>query len=195
MTQEEIQKKLKKTLKKERYEHTMGVAYTAAALAMRYDVSLMKQAFLAGLLHDCAKHHSDKELLEICEKKDIPVSEAELRNPSLLHAKVGAWVAQEEYGIKEEAVLSAVAYHTTGRPGMTLLEEIVYVADYMEPNRDKARNLERIRVLAFENLQQAIYEIARDTIQYVQQKQVALDEVSVSVFEHYEKVCRQQGVL
>ncbi len=195
MTQEEIQKKLKKELKRERYEHSMGVAYTAAALAMRYDVTLMPQAFLAGMLHDAAKHYSDKELLELCEKKDLPVSEAEQENPSLLHAKVGAWLARDEYDVEDEAVLSAIAYHTIGRPGMTLLEEIIYVADYMEPGRDKAKNLEQIRVLAFQNLQKTIYEIARGTISYVKEKKYSLDTSSLAVLEYYEEVCKQQGVL
>ena len=130
-----IQMQLKEELDEKRYEHTIGVMYTAASLAMRYGV-MMHQAILAGLLHDCAKYLTGNELIEQCKKADIPLSEVELSNTALIHGKVGAYFARTKYEVKEEDILSAIAYHTTGRPGMSMLEKIVYLADYMEPGRN-----------------------------------------------------------
>ena len=96
-------KKIRKAMEKcqdaKRYEHTLGVTYTAAALAMRYDGDI-KNAQIAGLLHDCAKCLSDEKRLSICEKHNISMTEIERRNPFLLHAKVGSFLAMEEYKIK-----------------------------------------------------------------------------------------------
>ena len=92
----EIRKHLKKKLDPMRFEHTLGVSYTCQALAMRYGYDLDK-AELAGLLHDCAKRYDRPTMLEKCISRGIPVSESEERDPSLLHAKLGAWMAREKY--------------------------------------------------------------------------------------------------
>ena len=163
-------KKLKKAMKKEqdakRFEHTIGVEYTAAALAMRYDCDIRK-AQAAGLLHDCAKCLTDEKRLSICEKNGIPITEAERRSPFLLHAKVGAYLAKEKYGITNQDILNAIQNHTTGRRGMSLLEKIIFVADYIEPGRKQAPNLAEIRKLAFVNLDSALLTILEDTLTYL----------------------------
>ena len=82
-----IRKAMEKELDSKRYEHTLGVEYTAAALAMRYGASI-QNAQLAGLLHDCAKCISDEKKIAICEKHNVAISEVERRNPSLLHAGI-----------------------------------------------------------------------------------------------------------
>ena len=133
----EIEEKLKKELTENRYRHTMGVTYTACALAMVHGANL-SQARMGGLLHDCAKCIPNSEKIEICKKKKIPVSEFEIEHPVLLHAKLGAYLAKKEYGCDDQAVLDAITWHTTGRPAMTLLEKIVFVSDYIEPNRDRS---------------------------------------------------------
>ena len=135
-----IKKKLSKYLDEARFEHTMGVMYTCAALAMVYDYDL-EDAQAAGLLHDSAKCIPNKKKLKLCSQHDIPVSDFEKDHPFLLHAKLGAYVASSKYDIKDEEILTAITYHTTGRPGMSLLEKIVYISDYIEPMRDKAPNL------------------------------------------------------
>ena len=91
-----IQMQLKEELDEKRYEHTIGVMYTAASLAMRYGV-MMHQAILAGLLHDCAKAIPNDEKLRLCEENDILISSVERENPFLLHAKLGALLAKTEY--------------------------------------------------------------------------------------------------
>ena len=126
-----IKKELSKKLKKERFEHTVGVMYTSASLAMRYGANIEK-AMTAGLLHDCGKYCSAKEQLKLCEKYKITLTDLEHSMPALIHAKLGAYLAENEYGIKDREVLDAITYHTTGRPEMTMLEKILYIADYID---------------------------------------------------------------
>ncbi len=179
-----IRRAMEKTLDSKRYEHTLGVEYTAAALAMRYGASI-KNAQLAGLLHDCAKCMSDDKRLSICEKHNISISEYERRNPSLLHAKVGSFLAMEEYDVTDLDVIHAILNHTTGRPGMTLLEKIVFVADYIEPGRDKAANLSEIRQLAFVDLDAAMLRILKDTLNYLETTGDEMDPMTRKTYDYY----------
>ncbi len=114
-----IRRAMEKTLDEMRYEHTLGVAYTAAALAMRYGASV-ENAQLAGLLHDCAKCLDDDKKIAICEKHNISITEVEKRNPFLLHAKAGSFLAMNKYKVHDSDVINAILNHTTGRPGMSL---------------------------------------------------------------------------
>lgn len=157
----EIRKKLKKKLNPKRYEHTLGVAYTSQALAMRYGEDLEK-AQLGGLLHDCAREFEHEEIYKRCLKEGISITKEEENNKVLLHAKYGSFLAEKKYGITDEEILSAIRFHTTGKPEMTLLEKIVYLADYIEPDRDKAPNLFKIRKMAFIDIDEAIYETLHD---------------------------------
>ena len=177
-----IKNRLVKKLTPSRYEHTLGVAYTAAALAMRYNID-MEKAFMAGLLHDCAKYLSGERLLEKCEKYDIPVTEAENRQPDLLHAKVGAYYAEFKHGIRDKEICHAISCHTTGCADMSLLDIIIYVADYIEPNRDKAPALPYYRELAFKNIWQCTLEIMENTIEYVKSKNAVVDKTTVMAYE------------
>ena len=134
-----------------RFVHTMNVASTAASLAMCYGFDVDK-AETAGLLHDCAKCMNLGKMLKICEKAGLELSDIEKNSGSLLHSKAGAELAQSRYGVKDEDILNAIRYHTTGRPGMSLLEKIIFTADYIEPGRDSAPNLPVVRKLAFESI-------------------------------------------
>ena len=109
------QKKLKREMDEGRYQHTLGVMYTSAALAMRYEYDIQK-AQMAGLLHDCAKCIPNGKKLKLCEKHNIQITEVERRNPFLLHAKLGAFLAMHEYGIDDKEIVSAILNHTTGKP-------------------------------------------------------------------------------
>ena len=160
------EKKLKKYLDKDRYIHTLGVMYTAAALAMAHDYD-MEQAQMAGLLHDCAKCIPNKKKLKICKKQNIGISSIEKNNPFLLHAKLGAYIAKEKYQIEDEEILSAIRWHTTGKEAMSELEKIVYIADYIEPGRNKAPRLSWIRKMAFEDLDEGMYYILKDSLSYL----------------------------
>ena len=180
----EIRKHLKKKLNPMRYEHTLGVSYTCMALAMRYSDNL-DQAEMAGLLHDCAKRYDDATIICKCQEHGIELTEGELRAPAVIHAKLGAWMAEHKYGITDPEVLSAIACHTTGKPAMSLLDKILYVADYIEPRRDKAPNLPKLRRLAFEDLDEALYQILDSTRNYLKETGTAEDDTTEQTWEYY----------
>lgn len=179
-----IRKAMEKTLDSKRYEHTLGVEYTAAALAMRYDAPI-KSARLAGLLHDCAKCLSNEKRISICKKHNISVNEIEKRNPFLLHAKVGSFLAMDEYGVDDPDVINAILNHTTGRPGMSLLEKIVFISDYIEPGRKQAPNLQEIRKLAFIDLDRALVRILEDTLLYLKSTGEEIDPMTEKTLAYY----------
>lgn len=180
-------KVLKKYLDANRFEHTLGVMYTAACLAMKYGVDVEK-AQIAGMLHDCAKCIPDQKKIKICVKNRIAMTETEQKNPFLLHAKVGSYIASEKYGVTDEEILDAIACHTTGKPAMTALEKIIYIADYIEPMRSKAPNLPEVRKLAFEDLDQALFKILSDTLNYLKRAPKNLDPLTIQAYEYYKEL-------
>lgn len=186
----DILKKLTKEMQKvqdpKRFTHTLGVEYTAAALAMRYGEDV-ERAQIAGLLHDCAKCMENDKLLSACEKYHLPATDVEKRNPYLLHARVGSYLAKKEYKIEDPEILSAILYHTTGRPGMTLLEQIIFTADYIEPGRKQAPNLTQIRHLAFTDLDAAVTKILEDTLEYLKSGDGEMDPMTEETYNYYKK--------
>lgn len=179
-----LQKQMKEELTEDRYEHTLGVMYTSEALAMRYGVDMTKAA-VAGLLHDCAKCIPNSQKLKICKKHHIEVSELEEKNPSLLHAKLGAYMAKKVYGVKDEEIISAIRWHTTGKPDMSMLDIIVYMADYIEPNRDKAPNLKEIRKLCFLDIEEALYKVLAGTLDYLKDRPETIDPMTQISYDFY----------
>lgn len=190
-----LQRKLKNELDRERYEHTLGVMYTSAALAMRYDAEL-EHALLAGLLHDCAKCIPGDKKIKLCNKYHLNVSETERSNPSLLHAKLGAFLAAKKYHIENKEILNAIASHTTGRPQMSLLEKIVYIADYMEPGREELPNMPEVRRLAFQDIDECLYKILKDSLVYLRGRNISIDPMTEKTYLYYkEKLEKQEEVL
>lgn len=181
-----IRKKMEKTLDHKRFEHTLGVAYTASALAMCYQTDINK-AQAAGLLHDCAKCMDNEKKLSICQKHDIPVTDIERQNPFLLHAKVGSYIAREKFHIHDRDILNAVLNHTTGRPGMSQLEKMIYIADYIEPGRKQAPNLAKVRRLAFTDIDAALLEILQDTLTYLKSIDSPIDPMTQETYHYYMK--------
>lgn len=182
-----IRKCMEKALDEKRFEHTLGVAYTASALAMCHDEDI-KKAEIAGLLHDCAKCIENRKKIAICEKHNIIINEVEYKNPFLLHAKVGSFIAMNKYGIHDKDIVNAILNHTTGRPDMTALEKIVYIADYIEPNRKQAPNLSLIRKLAFQDLDAALLKILEDTLNYLRDIDGATDPMTKKTYEFYKQI-------
>ena len=188
-----IKKYIKKRLTKERYRHSLGVAYTAIALAMKYnpDTSnsdFMKKAELAGLLHDCAKNMDNDKKIHICDKNNISYSSLEAENAFLLHGKVGAYIAKTKFGIEDEDILNAIIWHTTGRPDMSILEKIIFIADYIEPSRKPLPELDYIRKLAFEDLDMAMKAILVNIIKYLQLNNKPFDSMTQKTYDSYNKV-------
>ncbi len=179
-----MERRLKKELDEERYQHTLGVMFTASALAMCHDADI-QQAECAGLLHDCAKCIPNEKKLKLCEEYGIEVSATERKAQYLLHSKLGAYLAKAQYGIDDPEIISSIRWHTTGRPNMSKLEKIIFIADYIEPQRCKAQHLPEIRRLAFEDLNQTVLRILEDTLHYLDKGRGEVDEMSRSAFRYY----------
>lgn len=130
-----MKEKLKKVLDEKRYKHSIGVAEEAKRLAELYGADSEK-AYIAGLLHDCAKGYSIEEQIELCGKTGILLDSATLDCPPVIHGFLGAELAKTEYRITDTDILNAIKYHTVGNAGMTLLEKIIYISDMTEINRD-----------------------------------------------------------
>ena len=181
-----IRRAMEKCQDEKRFQHTLGVTYTAASLAMVYDEDIRK-AQIAGLLHDSAKCMNNEKRISICKKHNIGITEVERKNPFLLHAKVGSFIAMNTFGIHDADIINAILNHTTGRPGMSLLEKIIFVADYIEPSRKQAPNLKKIRKLAFEDLDQALITILHDTLRYLNSIDGEIDPMTQKTYDYYKK--------
>lgn len=186
MNREEILSRLKSKISDKRFEHSMGVEYTAACMAMVHGADV-KKARLAGILHDCAKGIPTDKKLAKAEKHNIPINKSEASNPDLLHAKLGAYYAKTKYGVVDEDVLSAIMYHTTGKPDMTLLEKIIFVADYIEPNRKMINELTEIRREALLDLDKCVVHILKNTIEYLVDNNTLMDPMTEDTYNFYVK--------
>ena len=123
----------------------------------------------------------------MCRTIGIKLTESELQMPALVHAKLGACLAQYDYGIRDQEILDAITYHTTGRPDMTLLEKIIYIADYIEPNRKEIPGLQEIRGIVFRDIDQAVCLSAGSTVRYLENGGKAVDPMTVKTYNFYKK--------
>ncbi|GEB31890.1 MULTISPECIES: bis(5'-nucleosyl)-tetraphosphatase (symmetrical) YqeK [Brevibacillus] len=165
---EELLARIRAQMHEKRFNHTLGVAQSARNLAVRYGADPDK-AELAGLLHDYCKCWPVEKMFEILVRHDMPTELLE-GEKELWHAFAGAIVIQTDLGVTDTDILQAVRYHTTGRAGMSLLEKVVCVADYIEPNRIFP-GVDEIRALAEKNLDQALALALGGTIQFLIEKQ------------------------
>ena len=179
-----LRKQLEKELKPERFDHTLGVAYTAASMAFVHG-SDVEKALIAGYLHDCAKCMSHDEQIKICEKNKIEISEVERKNHSLLHAKVGMYLARTRYDVYDTDILNAIRWHTTGREDMSLLEKIIYIADFIEPNRKVLEDMEVIRQGAFSDIDRCLAHILHNSVIYLNTIGKEVDEATMLAYEYY----------
>lgn len=184
---EQYRKYIKSKLNKKRYIHSLGVAYTAASLAFVYDVDINK-ARIAGILHDNAKCYLPNEIIDKCQKVGIEITQYEIEAPELLHSKLGSYIASNELKIEDNDIINAICYHTTGRANMSLLERIIFVSDYIEPNRSNLEHLDKIRKLAFTNIDEAIVQICSSTIDYLNSKNGTIDPATYATYKYYKGV-------
>lgn len=185
----DIDIQLKQNLTTNRYIHSIGVAYTATSLAMRYGENI-EVAFLAGLVHDCAKCLSDSVQVIECERHHLDVTNYEKNHPQLLHAKLSSVYAKINYGIDNKEILDAIKWHTTGTVEMTLLAKIIYIADFIEPNRKNFDGLDEARKIAFENIDKAMCVILNMVIEYQKDN---VDETSVIAYRYYKQLLKEGG--
>lgn len=168
--------------KKKRMPHVVGCCQTAVELAQQYGENPVIAA-RAGILHDVTKALNEQEQLKLCEKYDIVLNETERKNASLLHAKTGAAVAKFVFGECDE-VCQAIWWHTTGHPGMTQMEKILYIADYIEPNRD-FDGVETLRALARQSLDAAMLKGLEMTLEVLKQRGKEIDPDSLAAWEMF----------
>ena len=152
-----------------RFAHSLSVAHTARDLALRYDLDPLR-AEEAGLLHDCAKCLPMKEMRRIAVEHSLTNDPTILESSALLHSLAGAWLARNEYGLADPAVLEAIAYHNTGHAGMSRLAMCVCLADFIEPNRESYPLLEEVRRLSEISLERALLLSLEGTARYVRSR-------------------------
>lgn len=167
MEREEALKIVKEQLTDHRYQHTLGVMETAIALAKQYGAD-EKKAELAAIFHDYAKFRPKDEMKQIILSQKFPQDLLHY-HAELWHAPAGAYLVEKEAGIKDKEVLDAIRYHTSGRPGMTLLEKVIYLADYIEPGRHFP-GVDEVRALAKKNLDTALIQAVKNTILFLMKK-------------------------
>ena len=158
-------------MKEKRVAHVQGVEEEAARLARRWggDEGLARRA---GVLHDCTKYLELPEQLALCQQYGVELDQLEHSAVKLLHSKTGACIARAVFGEPDE-VYWAIFWHTTAKADMTTLEKILYVADYMEPNRD-FEGVERLRALAYEDLDRALLLGVEMTIQEMKERELPI---------------------
>lgn len=182
----EILKWLKENLNEERYFHTLGTAECAKGLAEKYNLDCEK-AYLAGLLHDCAKCFSNEKLLDIIHK-NLDVEECEMLNYKTLHAPVSAYISEKEFNIQDKEVLSAIRWHTLGKLEMSDFEKIIFLADKIEPNTRDKEYSECIRALLNEEngLNKALLKCYKETIKSLVKRDLKISMLTIEIYNKLE---------
>lgn len=182
----EILKWLKENLNEERYFHTLGTAECAKGLAEKYNLDCEK-AYLAGLLHDCAKCFSNEKLLDIIHK-NLDVEECEMLNYKTLHAPVSAYIAQKEFNVTDREILSAIRWHTLGKPEMSDFEKIIFLADKIEPNTRDKEYSDKIRLLldAENGLNKALLKCYKETIKSLVKRDLKICMITIEIYNKLE---------
>ena len=163
-----------------RVPHVLGAEQEAIRLCIRYGADVDK-ARRAALLHDCTKRLSPEEHFALCERYGIALDDVERRNPKLLHALTGAAIAREVYGMDDE-IVRAIRYHTTGRAHMSLLEKIMYLADYIEPSREFP-GVEELRRVCYESLDRGLETGLEMTVREMTERGEALHRATLDALE------------
>lgn len=184
MTFPALTRAVRETLAQEyRFAHVVRVARFAGRLANAHGADA-RQARLAGMLHDLARLYPAERLVRECEERGRALDAFERANPIVLHAWLGAELARERFGVRDEAVLSAIRLHTTAGPAMSELDEIVYLADALEPGRDFSGRAELER-LAFKNLAQAMRAVLAGSVEYLRARGLSVAPATSAAIAHY----------
>lgn len=189
ITINQMKNKVKSAMSPRRFMHTIGVMETAEKLARIYgDEELAERAKIAGLLHDIVKEIPPERRDKLCKKYNVCQDEFFQSAPELIHPHLGAEVAKYECGVKDEEILNAIRYHTSGRAEMTVLEKITYIADYIEPNRTDFIGLEEGRELAETDLDKAMEFMLGTILEYIGGQGKVPDPVSLKAYSYYTEI-------
>ncbi len=178
----EILSWLKNNLNEERYIHTLGTAECAKELANKFNLNSEK-AYLAGLLHDCAKCFSNEKLLDIIHQH-LNVEECEMLNYKTLHAPVSAYIAEKEFQVNDKEILSAIRWHTLGKLDMTDFEKIVFLADKIEPNTRDKEYSDKIKTLLDEpnGINKALLKCYKETIKSLVKRDLKICLLTIDIY-------------
>ncbi len=176
----EIENYLKSKLTPERYTHVLSVRGLALDLAEKYGAD-MRKVNLAALLHDCAKWMRTSEQYKAAASYEIELDEIERYNPSLLHALIGVEFAVSHFNVDNPEILNAIRIHTTGSGKMTLIDKILYIADFAEPKRNHAE-AHTVRELAYQDLNKAVFEVSRYKIELLLAKGVLIHPHTIDAY-------------
>ncbi len=178
MNPDQCRRIIKERFDDELFRHSLGTADTALKLAEFYGADTNK-AYLAGLVHDFGKLYSKDELLEKARTMGLSLDKLARRHKRLLHAPVGAALISVELGIDDPDIAGAVSYHTTGHSSMSMLEKVIYLADFIEPNRD-FKGVEAARKAAFKGVDRALLIVVDNSIRSVLDRGFMLHQRSVA---------------
>jgi predicted HD superfamily hydrolase involved in NAD metabolism len=178
-----IIKKLKKLLGSPRFNHTIRVRDKAVFLARIHGVDI-KKARLAALLHDCSRYLDRQGFIEKAKEIKMPIDAFSRIEPKLLHAPLSAYIAKNEFGIKDEQVLKAIRLHTLGSSNMSTLDKIIYVADHAEVGR-RHKSTKKIRELAKLDLDMAVVAVSESMIKYLSGKGLPVHPSAFKVRDRY----------
>ena len=181
MTEQKARRLAKKRLSAKRYQHTLNVRRMAVKLAKHWGADPEKAA-LAALLHDTAKELPREEMLQILKDNAIMAENAQNRPSPVWHGICAAILAQTQWGVEDEEVLSAIRCHTTGKPGMSLLDEIVFLADMTSAERDYPE-VDYLRKLEKEDIHQAIREALEMNLHWLEESGKPVDEETRAALE------------
>lgn len=181
MTEQKARRLAKKRLSAKRYQHTLNVRRMAVKLAKRWGADPEKAA-LAALLHDTAKELPREEMLQILNDNAIMAENAQNRPSPVWHGICAAILAQTQWGVEDEEVLSAIRCHTTGKPGMSLLDEIVFLADMTSAERDYPE-VDCLRKLEKKDIHQAIREALEMNLHWLEESGKPVDEETRAALE------------
>ena len=182
MTEQKARRLAKKRLSAKRYQHTLNVRRMAVKLAKRWGADPEKAA-MAAILHDSAKELPKSELLQIFADNAIIAENAPARPSPVWHGIAAAILAQTQWGVSDPEILSAIRCHTTGKPDMSKLDKIIYLADMTSAERDWP-GVEELRALQMENLDRALCDALKRSIDFVEEKGGTLDPESVAAYEY-----------
>lgn len=183
---ETMRQKLQSSLYIKRYIHTMGVVEEAEKLAKIYGSDItVEKARIAALLHDCAKDFPTELKIRFCKEYHVYLDEIMKENTDLIHSFLGAEVAKRDYLVLDNEILDAIRFHTTGRKNMTLLEKIIFIADFTEKGREPFEGLSEARRLSYIDLNMALKFILESVIKHVTGKGRALHPLSCEALEYY----------
>ena len=177
INEERLRTYVKQKINKERYTHSINTAIEAEALARRYDANIQK-ARIAGLLHDVGKGHAAD-----AASYGIAFDDIEALNPELAHGRIGAAMVRADLGIDDPEILSAITSHTTGKPCMSTLDKVIYLADIIEPGRTFT-GVEQIRALAWVNIDAAMICALDEIMAFVRKRGLTLHPKSMEAYQY-----------